>query len=109
MSIDISTPLRYAVGDKDVLPIRLTDWLGSEDVATVAVVSDSASLTAGSASVTTVPYTIKGKVTLAGDAVLVPFTVTNGTAAEARLLVTIQSSNASRKLVDRAIPIKIVG
>lgn len=109
MAIDICSPLRYAVGDKDVIPIRLTEWLGAEDVADVTVTSDSASILEGTASVTAVQYVIKGKVTLAGDAVLIPFEIDNGDVAIGRLLVTIESSNANRKLVDRAIPIQIVG
>lgn len=108
MAIDISTPLRYGVGERDVIPIRLTSWLGQEDVATVTVTSDSASLVAGSASITTVPYTIKGKLTLPGDAVLIPFEVANGDARIGRLLVDIDSTNANRKLRDRSIPIQIV-
>jgi hypothetical protein len=52
--------------------------------------------------------TINGKVTAAGDAVLIPFEVLNGNVEVARILVDIQSSNPNRKLKDRAIPIKIV-
>lgn len=111
MALDIGTPVRKNVGEKDVIPVRLTDWLDGESVSTVTATIEAGvdSITVGTAIVSTTELTIVDKATAIGDAVLVPYTVANGDVDMARILLEVQSSNANRKLKDRAIPIRIVG